>query len=262
MKAMPPIAPRDWRERWRQLVRSLARVQSERGEEQLLDSLANPAEAEVLAFVNAHAMNSAAVSPQFFDALMEADIVLRDGSGMALLLRMLNQPPGLNLNGTDLIPKVLARYAGKSIALFGTQEPYLSRAREAIESRIAPGSSCVIAHGFLETQDYLRLAAQHRPPLIVLGMGMPRQEEVAVVLRAALGYPCLIVCGGAIIDFLGNKTSRAPAWMRRTGMEWAYRLALEPKRLFKRYVMGNPLFMARAVAFAAQSQRASRGAAA
>jgi N-acetylglucosaminyldiphosphoundecaprenol N-acetyl-beta-D-mannosaminyltransferase len=255
-------APQDWRERWQQLVKSLVRIQSERGEEQLLDSLAHPVDPEVLAFVNAHAMNSSAESPEFFNALIGADIVLRDGSGMALLLRMLNQPPGLNLNGTDLIPKVLARYAGKPIALFGTQEPYLSQAKEAIESRIAPGSRCITAHGFLDTQDYLRLAAQHRPPLIVLGMGMPRQEKVAMVLRAALGYPCLIVCGGAIIDFLGNKTSRAPLWMRRTGMEWAYRLALEPRRLFRRYVMGNPLFMARALAFVAQSPRAGRGAAA
>ncbi len=260
---MPPAsAPQDWRARWQQLVKGLVRVQSERGEQQLLDSLAQPAEPIVLAFVNAHAMNSAAVSQEFADALLAADIVLRDGIGMAILLRMLNQSPGLNLNGTDLIPKILARYAGKPIALFGTQDPYLSQAREAIESRVAPGSKCVTAHGFLETQAYLQLAAQHKPPLIVLGMGMPRQEEVAVVLRAALGYPCVIVCGGAIIDFLGNKTSRAPAWMRRTGMEWAYRLALEPRRLFRRYVMGNPLFMARALSFVAKAPRTGPGAAA
>jgi exopolysaccharide biosynthesis WecB/TagA/CpsF family protein len=91
---------------------------------------------------------------------------------------------------------------------------------------------------------------------------MPRQEEVAVLLRAALGYPCLIVCGGAIIDFIGNKTSRAPAWMRRTGLEWAWRLALEPKRLFKRYVLGNPLFLARSLWLTAQSLRQEPGAAA
>ncbi|MDB5874136.1 MAG: b-glycosyltransferase, Glycosyltransferase Family 26-like protein [Ramlibacter sp.] len=254
--------PAGWQARWHQLVKGIVRVQSARGEEQLLDSLAHPVEPLVLAFVNAHAMNSAAVSEEFFNALMAADLVLRDGSGMAILLRLLNQPPGLNLNGTDLIPKILARYAGRPIALFGTQDPYLSQAREAIETRIAPASHCVTAHGFLETQAYLHLAAQHRPALIVLGMGMPRQEEVAVVLRAALGYPCLIVCGGAIIDFLGNKTSRAPLWMRRTGLEWAYRLALEPKRLFKRYVVGNPLFMARALRLAAQALRQERGAAA
>jgi len=245
------LPARDWRPRWQQLVKGIVRVQSARGEEQLLDALAHPTEARVLAFVNAHAMNSAAVSEPFFNAITSADLVLRDGIGMAILMRLLNQPPGLNLNGTDLIPRILARFAGRPIALFGTQEPWLSRARDVIETRIAPASHCVTANGFLETAEYIRLAAEHRPPLIVLGMGMPRQEEVAGVLRAALGYPCLIVCGGAIIDFLGDKTSRAPLWMRRTGLEWAYRLALEPKRLFKRYVVGNPVFLARSLWLAA-----------
>jgi len=247
--------PMDWPLRWQHLVRGLVRVQSARGEQQLLDSLSRPTEPLVLAFVNAHAMNSAAESEAFFHALMAADISVRDGIGLAILLRLLNQAPGLNLNGTDLIPKVMARYAGRSIALFGTQDPYLTRARELVERRMAPASHCVAAHGFLETAAYLHLAAEHKPSLIVLGMGMPRQEEVAAVLRAALGYPCLIVCGGAIIDFLGNKTSRAPAWMRSTGLEWAYRLALEPKRLFRRYVRGNPVFLARSLRLAAQALR-------
>lgn len=258
----PERPPLQWTARWQQLIRGITRVRSEAGEAQLLDSLAQPAEPLVLAFVNAHAMNSAAVERDFFEALMGADLVLRDGIGMAILMRMLNQAPGLNLNGTDLIPKILARYAGRPVALFGTQEPYLSRAREAVQARLAPGSECIAAHGFLESEAYLHLAAQHRPSLIVLGMGMPRQEEVAVLLRAALGYPCLIVCGGAIIDFIGNKTSRAPAWMRRTGLEWAYRLALEPRRLFKRYVVGNPLFLARSLWLAAQSLRQEPGPAA
>jgi exopolysaccharide biosynthesis WecB/TagA/CpsF family protein len=258
----PERPPLEWTARWQQLIRGITRVQCDAGEGQLLDSLEKPTEPLVLAFVNAHAMNSAAVEREFFEALMGADLVLRDGIGMAILMRMLNQAPGLNLNGTDLIPKILARYAGRSIALFGTQEPYLARAREAVQARLAPSSDCITAHGFLDDEAYLHLAALHRPSLIVLGMGMPRQEEVAVLLRAALGYPCLIVCGGAIIDFLGNKTSRAPAWMRRAGLEWAYRLAMEPKRLFKRYVLGNPMFIARSLWLAAQSLRQEPGAAA
>ncbi|MEX5624238.1 WecB/TagA/CpsF family glycosyltransferase, partial [Pseudomonas syringae] len=55
----------------------------------------------------------------------------------------------------------------------------------------------------------------------------------------------LIVCGGAILDFLGGKASRAPQWLRHLGGEWAYRLLREPKRLFMRYVVGNPLFLLR-----------------
>jgi hypothetical protein len=240
----------DWQSRWQQLVQGVVRVHSARGEQQLVESLAHPQEPTVLAFVNAHAMNSAAQSKKFFDALMAADIVLRDGSGMAILLRLLNQAPGLNLNGTDLIPKILRLYAGRQIALFGTQDPYLRRARERVMNHLAPRSVVLTTHGYLETGDYVHLAAKHKPDLIVLGMGMPRQEEVACVLRHAVGYPCLIVCGGAIIDFMGGKTARAPQWMRKTGIEWVFRLLLEPRRLFQRYVVGNPVFLARALSLA------------
>lgn len=250
----------DWQPRWRELVQGIVRVHTQHGEQQLLASLAQPKEPTVLAFVNAHAMNSAAGSRKFYESLIGADIILRDGVGLAILLRLLNQSPGLNLNGTDLIPKILGQYAGRSIALFGTEEPYLRKARDRIVTTLAPGSRCVTTHGFLETTDYIKLAITHRPELIVLGMGMPKQEEVACTLRAAVGYPCLIVCGGAIIDFMGGKTSRAPAWVRSSGLEWAWRLALEPRRLFERYVVGNPVFLARAVTLARSSMRQGRSA--
>jgi N-acetylglucosaminyldiphosphoundecaprenol N-acetyl-beta-D-mannosaminyltransferase len=249
-----------WQPRWKQLVKGVVRVQSPSGEQLLLESLAAPVEPRILAFVNAHAMNSAAASRDFFDAVMSADLILRDGMGMAILLRLLSQPPGLNLNGTDLIPKIIRRYAGRPIALFGTEDPYLARAQQAVMAALAPGSRCVAAHGFLDTASYVRLAAAHRPSLIVLGMGMPRQEEVAGVLRAALGFPCLIVCGGAIIDFMGGKTSRAPNWVRGLGLEWLFRLGLEPRRLFRRYVIGNPVFIARAFMLAAAQSRQDRAA--
>jgi N-acetylglucosaminyldiphosphoundecaprenol N-acetyl-beta-D-mannosaminyltransferase len=255
-------AVRGWQPRWLELVQTVVRVHSPRAEELLLDALATPTEARVLAFVNAHAMNSAASSPDFFDAVMSADLVLRDGAGMAILMRLLHLAPGLNLNGTDLIPKVLRRYAGRRIALFGTSEPYLSAARGVVLAQLAQGSECAMMDGFQQTDAYVQLALAQRPELIVLGMGMPRQEEVAAVLRSELRYPCLIVCGGAIIDFLGGKTSRAPAWMRAVGLEWMFRLALEPKRLFRRYVLGNPLFIARALSLAASAPREHRGTAA
>lgn len=253
--------PAVWQPRWQELVRGIVRVHSARGHEQLIATLARPTEPRVLAFVNAHAMNCAAVSRDFFEALMAADLLLRDGAGMAILMKLLNQAPGLNLNGTDLIPKLLRAHAGRTIALFGTQDPWLARAQQAVLTQLAPRSPCVVAHGFLDTARYVRLAAAHRPALIVLGMGMPRQEEVAAVLRAALGFPCLIVCGGAIVDFLGGRTARAPGWMRGAGLEWAYRLALEPKRLFRRYVLGNPLFISRALSLAVATSRQDRGAA-
>jgi exopolysaccharide biosynthesis WecB/TagA/CpsF family protein len=245
----------DWRRRWSLLLAKIERVQSPAQGQALVDELIRPRAPSVLAFANAHAMNSMAVSAPFFEAMRSADRVLRDGSGMATLFKMLRMEPGLNLNGTDLIPKLIRAFDGRGIALFGTRDPWLEKAWKRVGDELAPHSTVVRANGFLDAQAYAQLAAEHQPALIVLGMGMPRQEEVAAQLREVLSHPCLIVCGGAIIDFLGGKTPRAPLWMRKTGTEWVYRLALEPRRLFQRYVIGNPLFLTRALRLASFNRR-------
>lgn len=244
-----------WLQHWTQLVEKIERVHSSADEQLLLLRLSHPQRPFVLAFANAHAMNSLATSSPFFEALHSADVVLRDGSGMAALFKLFGLAPGLNLNGTDLIPSLIPHFDGRCIALFGTQNPYLTRGMQAMKQTLAPRSEFVSENGFLDVQSYVMLALEHRPALIILGMGMPKQEEVASVLRAALPFACLIVCGGAIIDFFGGKTPRSPVWMRKTGMEWLFRLAMEPRRLFQRYVIGNPLFLKRAVTLASMSRR-------
>lgn len=253
-RSSPAIeASSEWRQRWRVLAAKIELVESEEGEQLLLQRISSAQQPLVVAFANAHAMNSLVKSASFFKALQSADVVLRDGSGMATLFRLLGTSPGLNLNGTDLIPKILRRFNGRRIAFFGTQEPFLSLGSSAAAERYAPESTLTKAHGFLDVDAYLALAATHQPDLIVLGMGMPRQEIVAAALRSTLAHPCVIVCGGAIIDFLAGRTPRAPRWVRRAGMEWAFRLALEPKRLFQRYVVGNPVFLTRALVLATSS---------
>ncbi|MEP6772095.1 MAG: glycosyltransferase, partial [Polaromonas sp.] len=86
-------SPADWRERWALLVQKIERVQSPVDSQALLASLAHPARPLVLAFANAHAMNSMVASVPFFEAMRSADLVLRDGSGMATLFRLLRMQP-------------------------------------------------------------------------------------------------------------------------------------------------------------------------
>jgi exopolysaccharide biosynthesis WecB/TagA/CpsF family protein len=76
-------------------------------------------------------------------------------------------------------------------------------------------------------------------------MGMPKQELLSVLIKENLDFPCLVINGGAIIDYYGNKVTRAPKWMRVNGLEWLYRFGLEPRRMFKRYMIGNILFLKR-----------------
>lgn len=247
-----------WIDRWCAILGALTVVEDERGvEDELLRAMCAPGPEGgidrpcVVAFVNAHAMNSAVTDPGFADAVAQADWVLRDGSGMRMLMDRLGRAPGLNLNGTDLIPRIVARHAGRRILVLGTRDPQLSIAAARIRDELAPGAVVDAMDGFRAPQAYLEHAQTFAPDLIVLGMGMPKQEQVAQQLRRALARPCLIVCGGAILDFLGGGATRAPAWMRRLGIEWLYRLAREPRRLFKRYVLGNPLFLSRARRYAA-----------
>ncbi|WP_431050630.1 WecB/TagA/CpsF family glycosyltransferase [Roseateles sp. L2-2] len=249
-----------WIDRWRAIMDALTVVEDERAvDDGLLRDFTGVLRPRVVAFVNAHAMNSAATDAGFAAAVADADWVLRDGSGMKMLMNRLGRAPGLNLNGTDLIPRVIARYAGRRILLLGTRDPQLSLAAAKIRDELAPGSTVDALDGFRAPDVYVEQALAFAPDLIVLGMGMPKQEQVAQLLRQAMHRPCLIVCGGAILDFLGGGATRAPAWMRSLGIEWLYRLAREPRRLFKRYVLGNPLFLARARRYAAATadQRSS-----
>jgi hypothetical protein len=200
----------------------------------------------VLAFVKAHALNLAARDAAFAEHLALADLLLRDGSGLATLLRWLGRPAGRNLNGTDFIPRLLRAFDGQTVTVIGTRAPYLGRGTNVIAHELMPHSPVHSADGYQATAHYLALLRAQRPGLVLLAMGMPRQEALAQVLRASLEGPCLIVCGGAIVDFLAGKTVRAPAWLRQRGLEWLWRLGQEPGRLFSRYVIGNPLFLLRA----------------
>jgi exopolysaccharide biosynthesis WecB/TagA/CpsF family protein len=76
-------------------------------------------------------------------------------------------------------------------------------------------------------------------------------------LVAALDRPCTIAAGGAILDFWAGRFPRAPLWMRRAGIEWVFRLLREPRRLWRRYVLGNPLLLWRALRLA-RDRRAGR----
>ena len=235
----------NWKIRWRKLIDKTNIIHTQDSKQKLLLKICNPEKPEVLSFVNAHAMNLVADSESFFESIYTSDIILRDGSGVVILLNQLNILPGFNLNGTDLIPVLVKVFNGRSIALFGTETPYLEEGVNFVKRVLAPKSDFFYANGFLDNDDYMSLSNKFRPALIVLGMGMPRQEEVAIYLRSKIRHPCLIICGGAIIDFWGGKTSRAPLWMRENGIEWLYRLQMEPRRLFRRYVIGNIIFLFR-----------------
>ena len=237
-------------ERWQTMIDQLDIVESKVKYDCMVASLSSNCldHSIVLSFVNAHAMNILLRDHLFYDSLVQSDILLRDGAGMSLLYRILHLDPGYNMNGTDFIPKILSSHVGAKVAIWGTDEPYLSRAVHvcSIKFNIEVIS---VENGFYDAGYYLKIAHNLDVQVILLGMGMPKQEILAHKLKNVINKPMIIICGGAIIDFLGEKTLRAPLILRKMGLEWVYRLWLEPKRMFSRYVIGNPLFLLRALLF-------------
>lgn len=199
----------------------------------------------IISFVNQHAINLATHDARFRACLMESDLLLRDGAGVELACRAFGIDPGQNLNGTDFIPLVLEHVKGQKVLLCGTTEPWLSAAAQALESQ---GHRVVgTLNGFQPFQAYVQKIRARRPDVIILGMGMPRQETLAQSIARNISFPALIINGGAILDFLGQRVTRAPLWMRRLRLEWLYQLSLEPVRLSRRYLIGIPVFIYKVV---------------
>jgi exopolysaccharide biosynthesis WecB/TagA/CpsF family protein len=202
----------------------------------------------VVSFVNSHAVNLASTNPAFLELLLSADLLLRDGIGMSLLYRWLGLDPGRNMNGTDYIPKVLYASHGASVALYGSTLEVADAAAQKLRSS---GVTVVsIRDGFQPIAEYANAVRADRPRVVILGMGMPKQETVAQHLRALAAEPLLIINGGAILDFIANRFRRAPLLVRQLGLEWLFRLLLEPRRLWRRYLIGNAVFLGRAARLA------------
>lgn len=236
----------DWKAQWLHVVRRIRVVESDDELHQLIDTATSQRGVTVVAFVNAHSLNSLSLHQDRMQGLEFCDYLLRDGVGVSTLMRLLGLPPGLNLNGTDLIPAILLRRRFEKVALFGTIDEYVHRAGTKLQFMTGLTSRQVTTlNGFHPIERYVEVARRFQPSCIVLGMGTPKQEEVAALLRDSLEHDCVVLCGGAIIDFMAGRFKRAPRAVRALRMEWVYRLRREPVRLFRRYVIGNPLFMVR-----------------
>ncbi|HYG88111.1 MAG TPA: exopolysaccharide biosynthesis polyprenyl glycosylphosphotransferase [Azospirillum sp.] len=195
----------------------------------------------VVSFVNQHALTLAARDPDFHAALLESDHLLRDGAGAALALRALGRDPGANLNGTDLIPALLDALRGRRVLILGTAEPWLSLAAKRLTAR---GIRVIgTLDGFRPAEEYAARVRACRPEIVLLAMGMPRQELVSQRLRPIIGAEALLINGGAVIDFIAGRHPRAPAPLRAVGLEWLFRVWREPRRLFARYAAGIPAFL-------------------
>lgn len=200
-------------------------------------------------FVNAHCINVAARNPDYAKLLKNTPFLFADGVGLALAARICGVPLDNNVNGTDLFPKICEAAAAASVPIaFLGARPGVARTCAEHMEREFPGLRVVWTdHGYLSGKDEdARLASLNASgaKILFVAKGVPTQEKWIAEHSARIAPP--VVLGvGALFDFYSGAITRAPRFVRDLRMEWLYRLLREPRRLFRRYVLGNPAFIAR-----------------
>jgi N-acetylglucosaminyldiphosphoundecaprenol N-acetyl-beta-D-mannosaminyltransferase len=190
--------------------------------------------------------------PLLREAYSATDLSLVDGVPVLWAASALGTPLPEKISGSDLLLPLVARAAqcGWRVYFLGGRDGVALRAKETLERRY-PGVSIVgasspaidLTRGLSEQQDVLDGVRAAHPQLLFLALGAPKQEIWAYRTRDAL-RPAVIVCVGAALDFIAGVVKRAPRWMSASGFEWLYRLAQEPKRMSRRYLLRDPQFVA------------------
>ncbi|MGH3646794.1 MAG: WecB/TagA/CpsF family glycosyltransferase [Micromonosporaceae bacterium] len=199
---------------------------------------------------NAYTLSLALRDRAYRELLNAADVNFADGHYVALVGRRRGQPQLTErVYGPDLMLATMdqGREHGLRHYLYGASPETVAKLSEALTERL-PGVEIVAAESppfrpltDAESDDLVRRVGELKPDLFWVGLGTPTQDRFVAEYAARLG--CTVVPVGAAFDFWSGNKRMAPKLVQRYGMEWAYRLATEPRRLWKRYLVGNPLFV-------------------
>lgn len=205
------------------------------------------AENNLIFFINAHCFNIAQKNREYHDTIVKAEMLLNDGIGFRMGAIFSGIRIKENMNGTDFVPKLLSLAAElkKNVYLLGGEEGVAAKAKQKLESRFPEIKITGTRNGFFNFNDDQEIVAdiiEKKTEILIVGMGVPRQELWLAKNKEKLKGVKISVAGGAVLDFISSHVKRAPKWMQKTGTEWLFRLYQEPRRLFKRYFIGIPLF--------------------
>lgn len=219
-----------------------------------IEQLANLHDGKMLiCSVNAHSYNKAQSDDLFAKALMNSDYLIPDGISIVMACRWLKAKsrPAKRIVGWDLFEvemKKLNSQGGKCFFL-GSSEKVLSlikrRAAFDYPNVTVETYSPPFKEEFSEEESNQIVAAINnaKPNLLWVGMTAPKQEKWLYSHWDKLNIHCHAGAIGAVFDFYAGTVKRAPQWWQEHSLEWLYRLLVEPKRMWKRYLIGNPLFL-------------------
>jgi N-acetylglucosaminyldiphosphoundecaprenol N-acetyl-beta-D-mannosaminyltransferase len=215
-------------------------------------------------YVNAHVVNQSRTTPGLAEALRRADLVYCDGYGVRLAARALGLSVPHRMTGADWIWDLaaLCEQAEQPIYLLGS-EPPIAREAAAHLRHLYPRLQVTGAHhGYFElgsphNERVIEHINSHAPAIVLVGMGTPKQELWVDHYADRLGG-AVVWTVGALFDYVSGHMPRAPRWLADNGFEWIFRLAVEPQRMWRRYLLGNPMFLSRVLGEARRQSDATR----
>lgn len=200
---------------------------------------------------NARHILSLQEDADFRDIYERAFLVVPDGVSLLWAAKFLQTPLNGRVNGTDLFEKLcaIASEKGLKIFLLGGRPGAAEKAQETLQNRHPNlkivGTYCP-DYGFENRLQELELINSKiqtsAPDLLFVGLGAPKQEKWIANNYLSLEVPVSIGIGVSF-ELVADMVSRAPVWMQKAGLEWLFRLIVEPQRLWKRYILGNPAFI-------------------
>lgn len=197
--------------------------------------------------VNVAILMMAREDPKLAHAIENADLVVVDGKPLVWTARWLRSPVPEKVSGVDLMKSLLeaGNERGLSIFLLGTTQERLDVLERVLRAKYPNVKIAGTRNGFFKQPDWpdvVKLIRDSKADLLLVGMPAPFKEVWCEEHRAELETPVMLGVGGAF-DVMAGFVPRAPLVMQEAGMEWAWRLAMEPKKLWKRYLKTNSAFI-------------------
>jgi exopolysaccharide biosynthesis WecB/TagA/CpsF family protein len=200
----------------------------------------------IMTSANGEVISRCRSEPAIAALFARADLISADGQPMVLASRMLGGPAlPERVATTDLFEDVAQRAErlGLSFYLFGATALENRKAYERVRERFPRLNIVGRSNGYVEGAALERRIAEIdalAPDILWVALGVPREQEFCARFAHRLRHVRVIKTSGGLFNFLSGSRARAPAWMQRSGLEWAFRVAQEPRRLFARYALTSP----------------------
>jgi N-acetylglucosaminyldiphosphoundecaprenol N-acetyl-beta-D-mannosaminyltransferase len=199
------------------------------------------------ACVNAAVLIAMQKDPMLKKSITSCDIINADGKSVVWASRFLGKPLPERVAGPDLMHEVvkLASRKGYRIFLLGAREEVVKNVAAVYGSLFSPDIVSGYHNGYFGKEDepaLVRQIADSRSHILFVAMTSPKKELFLEKYAEQLRVPFVMGVGGAF-DIVAGLIKRAPVWMQRSGLEWLYRLVQEPRRMWKRYLVTNSLFI-------------------